>query len=75
MSQTSAANQAQAVAPSAPFRTISDCIREHALREPGHLAICDEATQIDYGKLDALMDRVASAPAMALPRNASPGKD
>ena len=61
MSQTSAENQAQAVALDAPFRTISDCIREHALRDPGHLALCDESDQMDYGQLDARMDRVASA--------------
>ena len=44
-----------------PFRTLSDCVREHALRDPRQPALCDDMQQIDYGQLDACMDRVACA--------------
>jgi long-chain acyl-CoA synthetase len=44
-----------------PFRTVSDCVREHALRDPHDPALCDDTTQIDYVQLDETMDRVASA--------------
>jgi long-chain acyl-CoA synthetase len=44
-----------------PFRTISECVREHARRDPRHLALCDDTSRIDYGQLDAWMDRVAGA--------------
>ncbi|MEO6363955.1 MAG: class I adenylate-forming enzyme family protein [Caldimonas sp.] len=42
-----------------PYQTLAERIREHAAREPGHLAVVDAATSLDYAGLDALMDRVA----------------
>ena len=42
-----------------PYQTLAERIREHAGRDPGHLAIVDAATSLDYAGLDALMDRVA----------------
>jgi long-chain acyl-CoA synthetase len=44
-----------------PFCTIADLVREHARRDPRHPALRDDAHEIDYGTLDALMDRVAAA--------------
>lgn len=43
------------------FRTISDLIREHARRDPAHVALIDEGECLSYGALDALMDRIAAA--------------
>ena len=54
-------NQSHSTDQATAFRTISDCVREHALRDPHRLALCDETLHIDYATLDAWMDRVASA--------------
>ncbi|SEK47784.1 Acyl-CoA synthetase (AMP-forming)/AMP-acid ligase II [Sphingomonas palmae] len=43
------------------FGTLSDLIRVHARRQPDKLAIADDETQVSYGELDRLMDRVAAA--------------
>ena len=53
--------QAPAATTPPAFSTIAQCVREHALRTPRHLALADDTMQIDYGQLDALLDRVASA--------------
>ncbi len=47
------------------YGLITDLIRHHAQRDPRHLALQDAASRLDYGALDALMDRVAAA----LPRD------
>jgi acyl-CoA synthetase (AMP-forming)/AMP-acid ligase II len=44
-----------------PFRTVADLVREHAQRQPHHPALRDDAIELDYAALDALMDRVATA--------------
>jgi long-chain acyl-CoA synthetase len=43
------------------FRAIPDLIREHARTQPGHAALVQGDERLDYGALDALMDRVAAA--------------
>ena len=45
----------------APFRLLSDLIREHAQRQPQHPALRDDRQTLTYAQLDALMDRVAAA--------------
>jgi acyl-CoA synthetase (AMP-forming)/AMP-acid ligase II len=45
----------------APFRAIPDLIRGHAAQQPRHAALVHEGRMLDYGGLDALMDRVAAA--------------
>ena len=44
-----------------PFEAIAGRIREHAERDPDHLALVDTAGSLDYAGLDALMDRVAAS--------------
>ncbi|WBH16804.1 class I adenylate-forming enzyme family protein [Sphingomonas radiodurans] len=44
-----------------PFGTLSDLIRHHAGTQPDKIAIADDATQITYAALDAMMDRAAAA--------------
>jgi long-chain acyl-CoA synthetase len=58
----------QAPAPSAapstdpPFRVIAELVREHAAAAPRQAAIVDTGgASLDYGELDALMDRVAAS--------------
>jgi acyl-CoA synthetase (AMP-forming)/AMP-acid ligase II len=43
------------------FGTITELIRQHAAREPAHPAFTEGPRVLDYGALDALMDRVARA--------------
>ena len=43
------------------FGLLSDVIRGHAAREPGHAALVQDERVLSYGELDALMDRVAAA--------------
>lgn len=43
------------------FAQIADLIHQHAVDEPGRLALIESGRQITYGELDTLMDRVASA--------------
>lgn len=47
--------------PDAPFRPLSDLVREHARQQPDHPALCDAHQTLTYAALDALMDRVAAA--------------
>ncbi len=49
-----------AAAPDAPYRTISDLVREHARARPGQAALVQGADVLNYAALDALMDRVAA---------------
>ena len=44
-----------------PFRTIADLIHDHAAARPRSPALSDGAVELDYGALDALMDRTAAA--------------
>ncbi|CAN7645655.1 class I adenylate-forming enzyme family protein [Variovorax paradoxus] len=43
------------------FGAIADLVRLHAQHTPGHVALADAQQALDYGALDALMDRVAAA--------------
>ena len=43
------------------FRAIADLVREHAAARPRQAALVQGGEHIDYGSLDALMDRVAAA--------------
>jgi long-chain acyl-CoA synthetase len=43
------------------LRTIPDLVREHATARPHQAALVQGDERIDYGALDALMDRVAAA--------------
>ncbi|MEO6409566.1 MAG: class I adenylate-forming enzyme family protein [Burkholderiaceae bacterium] len=43
------------------FGVLTDLIRDHAQRDPRHLALDDGTHSLDYGALDALMDRIAAA--------------
>ena len=43
------------------FGLLADMVRKHALRAPRHVALVDSRRSIDYGELDALMDRIAAA--------------
>jgi long-chain acyl-CoA synthetase len=49
------------VLPEDAFRDLSDCIRQNAGDAPRHPALVQGRHQLDYGELDALMDRVAVA--------------
>jgi len=45
-----------------PFRPIAELVHEHAIAAPLHPAIVDaDGASIDYGAVDALMDRVAAS--------------
>ena len=44
-----------------PFRPIAELVREHARGAPRQPALVDATATIDYGALDALMDRIAAA--------------
>jgi acyl-CoA synthetase (AMP-forming)/AMP-acid ligase II len=44
-----------------PFRPIDELIRAHAQAAPRHQALVDSSSALDYGSLDALMDRVAAS--------------
>jgi len=50
-----------AVGADLPFRSIAALVREHARAVPRHPALVDSASTLDYGSLDALMDRVAAS--------------
>jgi len=50
-----------AVAADLPFRAIVELIREHAQAAPRHPALVDSTSTLDYGSLDAVMDRVAAS--------------
>jgi acyl-CoA synthetase (AMP-forming)/AMP-acid ligase II len=52
---------ASAKPPPLPFRLITELIAENARRVPKAPALVDGSTAIEYGELDALMDRVAAA--------------
>jgi long-chain acyl-CoA synthetase len=43
------------------FVSISDMVAQHARRDPGHAALADSRTRIDYGQLDSQMNQVAAA--------------
>ncbi|MGY4827710.1 class I adenylate-forming enzyme family protein [Sphaerotilaceae bacterium SBD11-9] len=49
----------------APFENdygvIADLIRNHARRDPSHVAVIDKTASVTYAQLDAMMDRVAAA--------------
>ena len=45
----------------AEFGTLDGLIHDHAQRDPGHPALLQDGRSVSYGKLDALMDRVAAA--------------
>jgi long-chain acyl-CoA synthetase len=45
----------------APFRPLSDRLRDHARARPDHPALVQGADRITWGELDALMDRIAFA--------------
>ena len=51
--------------PAAPYRPLSDLIREHARNQGAHLALTGEGESLSYAQLDALVDRIA----VALQRN------
>ena len=58
--------------PDSPFRSIADLIRGHARERPQQTALAQGDASLDYGALDALMDRVAAS----LQRDGlRPGKD
>jgi long-chain acyl-CoA synthetase len=44
-----------------PFGTLPDLMRMQAEREPRHVALVHEGCTLDYGALDALVDRIAAA--------------
>lgn len=43
-----------------PFRTLPDLLREHAQARPGQPAVLQGTQALDWGTLDALVDRVAA---------------
>ncbi|HZV93309.1 MAG TPA: class I adenylate-forming enzyme family protein [Caldimonas sp.] len=43
------------------FGLVADMIRLHARQDPARLALVDARDRLDYGELDATMDRVAAA--------------
>ncbi len=43
------------------FGLVPEMIRKHARRDPAHAALIDATRTLDYGQLDALMDRIAAA--------------
>jgi long-chain acyl-CoA synthetase len=45
----------------APWLPLAAMIGAHAARQPGHGALVQDGVAMDYGTLDALMDRVAAA--------------
>ncbi len=45
----------------APFGTIAELIRQHALRAPARRALVQDGQVLTYAELDAQMDRVAAA--------------
>jgi acyl-CoA synthetase (AMP-forming)/AMP-acid ligase II len=49
-----------AAALDAPYRTLSDLVREHARARPGQAALVQGEDVLSYAALDALMDRVAA---------------
>ncbi|MES2992696.1 MAG: class I adenylate-forming enzyme family protein [Pseudomonadota bacterium] len=49
-----------AAALDAPYRTLSDLVREHAQARPGQAALVQGEAVLSYAALDALMDRVAA---------------
>jgi len=53
-------NSVQANPDLAPFRTISDLVREHARSRPAHAALVQGDDVLSYAALDALMDRIAA---------------
>jgi len=54
-------NSVQANPDLAPFRTISDLVREHARSRPAHAALVQGDDVLSYAALDALMDRIAAS--------------
>ena len=58
---TTNAQEAMARAMDREFGVLTDLIRDHAQRDPRHLALDDGTLALDYGALDALMDRIAAA--------------
>ena len=56
-----------------PFRPIAELVHEHAIAAPLHPAIVDaDGASIDYGALDALMDRDDIAQAFDLLQGGDP---
>ncbi len=49
------------IAADLPFRSIAELIGEHARAAPRQPALVDASGALDYGALDALMDRVAAS--------------
>ena len=47
--------------PEAEFALITDLIRQHAADDPHNRALIEGARELDYGMLDALLDRIAAA--------------
>ncbi len=58
---TSPQTSALAAAFERPFGVITDLIRLHAKDAPRRAALSDPAQALDYGALDALMDRIAAS--------------
>jgi long-chain acyl-CoA synthetase len=44
-----------------PFGTVPELVRMHAARAPRHPALIQDDRSVDFGALDALMDRIAAA--------------
>jgi len=44
-----------------PFGVMTDAIRLHAASRPGHPALIHDDRVLDYGELDAMMNRVTGA--------------
>ncbi len=42
------------------FGLVTDLIRDHARRDPAHVALVDATRALSYGELDVLLDRVAA---------------
>jgi acyl-CoA synthetase (AMP-forming)/AMP-acid ligase II len=45
----------------APYRTLSDLVRDHARARPDHAALVQGDDVLSYGALDALTDRIAAS--------------
>lgn len=60
-SARSAGAAAPALTAETPFTPVPAWLRAHAQARPGAPALSDGATTLDYGALDALVDRVAAA--------------
>lgn len=43
------------------FGLLAELVRSHAQQQPRHVALIDERRSVDFGALDQLMDRVATA--------------